>query len=63
MIALGAIVPVIAVACDSIWAMAAGTARGWFVGSPRRVQRMSTVGGVAMVGVGGALALSGSRPA
>jgi threonine/homoserine/homoserine lactone efflux protein len=63
MLALGLIVPVVAVVSDSVWALAAGTARGWFAGSPRRVERMSTVGGVAMVGVGTGLALSGSRPA
>ncbi len=63
MIALGSIVPVVAVACDSVWALISGTARGWFAGSPRRVERMSTAGGVAMVGVGAGLALSDSRPA
>ena len=41
MVAIGLIVPVIALACDSVWALAAGTARGWFAGSPRRVERMS----------------------
>lgn len=61
MLALGAIVPAIAVVCDSLWALTAGTAREWFARSPRRVERMSTMGGVAMVGVGAGLALSGGR--
>jgi threonine/homoserine/homoserine lactone efflux protein len=59
MLALGMIVPFVAVLCDSVWAVAAGTARAWFARSERRVERMSTAGGVAMVGVGTALALSG----
>ena len=62
MLAIGLIVPVIALGCDSVWALAAGTARGWFAGSPRRVERMTTTGGFAMVGVGTALALSGGHP-
>lgn len=61
MLVLGAIVPVVAVVCDSVWALAAGTARTWFAGSERRVERMGTIGGVAMVGVGTALAFSGGR--
>jgi len=59
--ALGSIVPVVAMVCDSVWALAAGTARTWFAGSERRIERMSTVGGVAMIGVGTTLALSGGR--
>ena len=61
MLALGMIVPFVAVACDSSWAFAAGTARAWFARSDRRIERMSAAGGVAMVGVGTALALSGGR--
>ena len=45
MVALGSIVPVVAMVCDSVWALAAGTARTWFAGSERRIERMSTVGG------------------
>ena len=61
MVALGSIVPVVAMVCDSVWALAAGTARTWFAGSERRIERMSTAGGVAMIGVGTTLALSGGR--
>ena len=61
MVALGALVPVVAMVCDSVWALAAGTARTWFARSERRIERMSTVGGVAMIGVGTTLALSGGR--
>jgi threonine/homoserine/homoserine lactone efflux protein len=61
MVALGALVPVVAMVCDSVWALAAGTARTWFAGSERRIERLSTVGGVAMIGVGTTLALSGGR--
>ncbi|KNY04712.1 LysE family translocator [Microbacterium sp. GCS4] len=58
---LGFTFQVLALACDSAWAFAAGTARGWFGRSPRRVSTMSGVGGVMMIGLGGTLALTGSK--
>ncbi|WP_308012997.1 LysE family translocator [Microbacterium tenebrionis] len=51
----------IAFSCDSIWALAAGTARAWFAKSPRCLSRMSATGGVMMIGLGGTLALTGSK--
>jgi threonine/homoserine/homoserine lactone efflux protein len=44
-----------------VWALVAGTARGWFGRSPKRVERMGTAGGVMMIGLGGVLALTGNR--
>ena len=44
MLLLGALFPAIALALDSIWAVAAGTARQWFAGSPRR---LALIGGPA----------------
>lgn len=59
---LGGIFFVIALVCDSVWALAAGTARSWFERDPRRVARMGAGGGAMMIGLGGALAVSGSKP-
>jgi threonine/homoserine/homoserine lactone efflux protein len=58
---LGAIFLVIALVSDSIWALAAGTARHWFARSPKRVSTLSAAGGVMMIGLGGTLAVTGSK--
>jgi threonine/homoserine/homoserine lactone efflux protein len=58
---LGAVFLVIAIVSDSIWAIAAGTARQWFVRSPRRISAVEATGGVLMIGLGGTLALTGSK--
>jgi threonine/homoserine/homoserine lactone efflux protein len=59
--ALGTVFAVIALAFDSTWAVAAGTARDWFARSPKRIARMRGAGGVMMIGLGGVLALTGSK--
>jgi threonine/homoserine/homoserine lactone efflux protein len=59
MLLLGTVVPVVALVSDSLWALAAGTARSWFAGSPRRVEVLGASGGLAMVGLGAGVALSG----
>ena len=61
LLVLGAFVPVIAVACDSVWAFAAGTARTWFANSPRRLSTVGGVGGLAIVGLGVTVAVTGQR--
>ena len=58
---LGLVFVVLALLGDSTWALAAGTARLWFAKSPRRIENLSTAGGVMMIGLGGVLALTGSR--
>ncbi|WP_314216481.1 LysE family translocator [Pseudarthrobacter equi] len=58
---LGAVFLVIAVVSDSLWAVAAGTAREWFARSPRRVSSVKATGGALMIGLGGTLALTGSK--
>jgi threonine/homoserine/homoserine lactone efflux protein len=58
---LGATFLAIALVSDSVWALAAGTARQWFARSPRRVAAVTTTGGVMMIGLGGTLALTGSK--
>jgi threonine/homoserine/homoserine lactone efflux protein len=59
MLVLGVLFIVIALACDSVWALAAGTARNAFASSPRRMERMGAAGGVVMIGLGVRLALVG----
>jgi threonine/homoserine/homoserine lactone efflux protein len=61
MIELGLVFAVLALLCDSVWAATAGTARAWFGTSPKRLSRLSATGGVMMIGLGGALALSDSK--
>lgn len=56
---LGLLFFVMALLMDSTWALAAGTIRGWFGRSPKRVERMGAAGGVMMIGLGGTLLLTG----
>jgi threonine/homoserine/homoserine lactone efflux protein len=58
MLALGVVFAAIALASDSLWGLAAGTARQWFVGSPRRLEVIGAAGGVAIVGLGVQVALT-----
>ncbi len=59
MLLLGAVFIVIAVLCDSTWALAAGTARSWLARSPRRLALIGGAGGFVMIGIGASLAVSG----
>jgi len=52
---------ILALIMDSTWVFTAGAARRWFARSPRRVSQLGVVGGVAMIGLGGALAVSGAK--
>jgi threonine/homoserine/homoserine lactone efflux protein len=58
---LGAVFCLIALVCDSMWALAAGAARAWLAGSPRRLEAIGGTGGVVMVGLGAGLALTGRK--
>lgn len=58
---LGLTFQALALACDSIWALLAGTARAWFARSPRRIATLTGTGGVMMIGLGGTLALTGNK--
>jgi threonine/homoserine/homoserine lactone efflux protein len=53
---LGLLFSVLAVASDSVWAMAAGTARDWFARRPERLDAMGAAGGVMMIGLGATMA-------
>jgi threonine/homoserine/homoserine lactone efflux protein len=61
MLILGALFPAIACILDSVWAAAAGTARQWFTGSPRRLSLIGGAGGLAMIGLGVSVAATGRK--
>jgi threonine/homoserine/homoserine lactone efflux protein len=61
MLILGALFPAIALVLDSVWAAAAGTARQWFTGSPRRLAMIGGAGGLAMIGLGVSVAANGRK--
>lgn len=61
MLVLGAVFLAIAVISDSVWALAAGLARDWFAQSPRRIAAVGGAGGLAMVGLGVSLAVTGRK--
>jgi threonine/homoserine/homoserine lactone efflux protein len=58
---LGAVFLLIAIVSDSLWAIAAGSARQWVARSPRRISTVEATGGALMIGLGGTLALTGSK--
>jgi threonine/homoserine/homoserine lactone efflux protein len=58
---LAAICCVVAILSDGTWALASGTAREWLGRSPRRLRMMSAGGGITMMALGVALALTGRR--
>lgn len=53
---LGLLFAVMAVASDSVWALAASRAREWFARKPQRLDAMGAAGGVMMIGLGATLA-------
>ena len=58
---LGAIFMGIALISDSIWAVLAGTVRAWFARSPGRLELVGGASGLAMIGIGATLALTGGK--
>ncbi len=58
---LGLIFVFIALLSDSVWAILAGSARNWFATNPKRISRMSAVGGGMMIGLSGVLLLTGNK--
>ena len=49
---LGLVFGLMAMASDSMWALAAGTARTWFATKPTRLDTLSATGGTMMIGLG-----------
>jgi threonine/homoserine/homoserine lactone efflux protein len=58
---LGLICIAIALLSDGAWAIASGTAREWLGSSPRRLERMTGLGGAMLVGLGVALAVTSRK--
>jgi threonine/homoserine/homoserine lactone efflux protein len=58
MAVLGLVFAAVALASDSVWGLAAGTARSWFARSPRRLGRLGGAGGLAIAALGLRLAIS-----
>ncbi len=58
---LGAVFSAIALVCDNAWGLFAGTVRLWFAKSPRRVELIGGIGGLAIIAVGVRLALTGRK--
>jgi threonine/homoserine/homoserine lactone efflux protein len=58
---LGVVFIVLALLCDSVWALGASAARDWFARSPKRAAHLAATGGVMMIGLGGVLALTGDK--
>lgn len=61
MFVLGLEAATIGILSDATWALAASHVRTWFTRSPGRGEAIGAVGGVSMIGLGVALAVSG-RP-
>lgn len=57
---LGVLFGLLAVASDTVWALAAGRARDWFARRPERLDHLGVAGGVMMVGLGAGLATTSS---
>ncbi|WP_344593705.1 LysE family translocator [Actinomadura vinacea] len=61
MMTFGLIFCVIALLCDSVWGLAAATARGWFARSPRRLSAVGGTGGLLLIGLGVTVAATGRK--
>ena len=61
MLVLSALSVIIGLASDSCYGLAASTVRSWFGKSPRRLRMVGGVGGLAMIGLGVTLALTGRK--
>jgi threonine/homoserine/homoserine lactone efflux protein len=61
MLLLAAVSVTIGAVSDSTWAFAASGVRSWFASSPRRYAMVGGAGGLAMIGVGLTVALTGRQ--
>jgi threonine/homoserine/homoserine lactone efflux protein len=59
LILLGLILAGIALISDSTYALVAGRIRNWLASSPKRMEAIGGAGGLAMIGIGASLALTG----
>ncbi len=58
---LGLTFVILALLMDSVWVLTASAARHWFARSPKRLGNLGVAGGVMMIGLGGALAVTGAK--
>lgn len=56
---LGLVFGALAVASDTVWALAAGRAREWFARKPHRLDKLGATGGTMLIGLGATLVVSG----
>jgi threonine/homoserine/homoserine lactone efflux protein len=61
LIELGGVMASIALLSDSTYALVAGRVRAWLASSPKRMEAIGGVGGLAMIGIGASLALTGRK--
>jgi threonine/homoserine/homoserine lactone efflux protein len=61
MLVLGTVFALIATISDSAWSLVASGARAWFGRSPRRMELVGGTGGLAMIGLGITLAVTGRK--
>ena len=61
MLLLGLVFNVMAVVCDSVWGLVAAGARDWFASSPGRLAVVGGAGGLAMIGLGVTVAVTGRK--
>ncbi|MFI0351044.1 LysE family translocator [Actinomadura sp. 9N407] len=61
MLIFGLVFCLIALLCDSVWGLAAATARTWLTGSPRRLAAIGGTGGLMMIGLGVTVATTGRK--
>jgi threonine/homoserine/homoserine lactone efflux protein len=59
MMIFGVIFALIALCCDSVWGLTAAGARAWLTRSPRRLAAVGGTGGLMMIGLGVAVAVTG----
>ncbi len=58
---LGLVFATIAVVSDTMWVLAAGALRSWFASSPRRLESVGGVGGLAIAAVGVGFLITGRK--
>jgi threonine/homoserine/homoserine lactone efflux protein len=61
MLVLSAMSIAIGLGSDCCWGLAASTVRSWFARSPHRLSLVGGVGGLAMIGLGVTLAVTGRK--
>ena len=61
MLLLSLVSSAIALASDSVWSLLASTVREWFARSPRRLELVGGAGGLAMIGLGLSVAVTGHK--